>query len=142
MTPVYDVLSVQPNFDAGRVRRTQMKLAMAVGTSRHYRLDEITPRHFLQAAKLCDIPEKTATAVLEEVAQSADEAMDKVLSSMPKGFPEKRWHCRLSKVRNRALKRLAPLRIADLESGQEEGTSCRSLVRIREASLWRHHTTA
>jgi len=88
LTPVYDVLSVQPNFDAGRIRRTQMKLAMAVGKSRHYRLDEITPRHFLQTAKLCDIPERTATAVLEEVAQSADEAMDQALASMPKGFPE------------------------------------------------------
>jgi serine/threonine-protein kinase HipA len=88
MTPVYDVLSVQPNFDAGRIRRTQMKLAMAVGNSRHYRLDEITPRHFLQTAKLCGIPENTATAVLEEVAQSADAAMDKALTSMPKGFPK------------------------------------------------------
>lgn len=89
MTPVYDVLSVQPNFDAGRIRRTQMKLAMAVGTSRHYRLDEITPRHFLQTAKLCDIPEKTAIVVLEEIAQSADAAMDAALASMPKGFPKK-----------------------------------------------------
>ena len=88
-TPVYDVLSVQPNFDAGRIRRTQMKLAMAVGGRRHYRLDEITPRHFLQTARFCDIPERTAIAVLDEVAQSADQAMDKTLSSMPKDFPEK-----------------------------------------------------
>lgn len=88
LTPVYDVLSVQPNFDAGRIRRTQMRLAMAVGTSRHYRLDEITPRHFMQTAKLCDIPEKTATTVLEEIAQAADVAMDEALSAMPNGFPE------------------------------------------------------
>jgi serine/threonine-protein kinase HipA len=89
LTPVYDVLSVQPNFDAGRIRRTQMRLAMAVGTSRHYRLDEITPRHFLQTAKLCDIPETTATTVLDEIAETADAAMDKALSSMPDGFPGK-----------------------------------------------------
>jgi serine/threonine-protein kinase HipA len=88
LKPVYDVLSVQPNHDAGRLRRTQMKLAMAIGTNRHYRLDEITPRHFMQTAKLCDVPERTALAVLDEIAQVADQAMDKTLSSMPKGFPE------------------------------------------------------
>jgi serine/threonine-protein kinase HipA len=88
LTPVYDVLPVQPNLDAGRIRRSQMKLAMAIGTGRHYRLDEIAPRHFMQTAKLCDIPEKTASAVLEEVAQTADSVMDEALSSMPNGFPE------------------------------------------------------
>jgi serine/threonine-protein kinase HipA len=89
LTPVYDVLSVQPNVDAGRIRRTQMKLAMAIGKSRHYRLDEITPRHFLQTAKLCDIPDDTAIAVLDEVVQAADGAFARALSSMPKGFPGK-----------------------------------------------------
>lgn len=88
LTPVYDVLSVQPDLDAGRLRRTQMKLAMAVGAGRHYRLDEITPRHFMQSAKLCDIPERTAAAVFEEIAQTAEVAMDKALASMPTGFPE------------------------------------------------------
>jgi serine/threonine-protein kinase HipA len=70
------------------MRRTKMKLAMAVGDKRHYRLDEITPRHFLQTAKPCGIPKATATAVLEEVADIAAAAMESAASSMPKGFPE------------------------------------------------------
>ena len=89
LAPIYDVLSVQPNFEAGQLRRTQMKLAMAVGSSRHYRLDEITPRHFLQTARLCDIPQATAIAVLDEIAQTADAALDHAQSLMPKGFPER-----------------------------------------------------
>lgn len=88
LTPIYDVLSAQPNFDAGRIRRTQMTLAMAIGTSRHYRVDEIVPRHFLQMAKLCGIPQKTAAGVLEEIADAAKGAMDKAAASMPKGFPQ------------------------------------------------------
>ncbi len=88
LTPIYDVLSVQPNLDAGRLRRTQMKLAMAVGTSRHYRVDEITPRHFLQTARLCDMPAKEAVAVLEEIADTASSAMDTSRSNLPRGFPE------------------------------------------------------
>jgi serine/threonine-protein kinase HipA len=88
LTPLYDVLSVQPNFDAGHIRHTQMKLAMAVGTSRHYRLDEIAPRHFLQTARLCDIPAKVAEGVLEEIADTAPKAMEKTLAALPKEFPE------------------------------------------------------
>lgn len=88
LTPIYDVLSVQPNLDAGGLRRTQMKLAMAVGTSRHYRVDEITPRHFLQTARLCDIPVKVAEGVLEEIADTASSAMDASRSNLPRGFPE------------------------------------------------------
>lgn len=88
LTPIYDVLSVQPNLDAGRLRRTQMKLAMAVGARRHYRVDEITPRHFLQTARLCDMPAKEAVAVLEEIAYTASAAIDASLSSLPRSFPE------------------------------------------------------
>jgi len=88
LTPLYDVLSVQPNFDAGRIRHTQMRLAMAVGTSRHYRVDEIAPRHFLQTARLCDIPAAVAEGVLEEIADTAPKAMEKTQSALPKGFPE------------------------------------------------------
>lgn len=87
LAPLYDVLSVQPNFDANRLRRTQMKLAMAVGTSRHYRVDEITPRHFLQTARLCDIPDDVALSVLDEIADTAPKAMDGTVSALPKGFP-------------------------------------------------------
>lgn len=87
LTPVYDVLSVEPDFAAGRIRRNQMKLAMAVGTGRHYRLDQIAPRHFLQTAKLCGISDDAARLVMEEVADIAPRAIDKALAALPKGFP-------------------------------------------------------
>jgi hypothetical protein len=41
-------MSAQPNVDAGEIQHNRMKLAMAVGDSRHYVMDEIMPRHFLQ----------------------------------------------------------------------------------------------
>jgi HipA-like C-terminal domain len=47
LTPLYDVMSAQPNVDAGEIRHNAMKLAMAVGDSRHYVIDSIVPRHFL-----------------------------------------------------------------------------------------------
>jgi len=49
--PLYDVLSAQPSLDQHQISRKDMKMAMSVGDSRHYRLDEIESRHFLQTAK-------------------------------------------------------------------------------------------
>jgi len=48
MTPLYDVISAQPSFAAGEIRPNQFRLAMAVGDNRHYRINTIAPRHFLQ----------------------------------------------------------------------------------------------
>ena len=88
LTPVYDVLSVQPNVDAGRLRHNQVKLAMAVGTNRHYRIDQIAPRHFLQTAKQCGISERAAADVLDEVRDTAPSAMDRTLADLPRLFPK------------------------------------------------------
>ena len=38
LTPLYDVLSAQPSLDARHIERKQMKLAMAVGETNHYRM--------------------------------------------------------------------------------------------------------
>ena len=56
LTPLYDVMSVQPAVDAGQLRRNQMKVALAVGDSRHYVIQEIMPRHFVQTAAKSGIP--------------------------------------------------------------------------------------
>ena len=37
MTPLYDVLTAQPSLDDGQIPRKKFKLAMSVGTNRHYR---------------------------------------------------------------------------------------------------------
>jgi serine/threonine-protein kinase HipA len=42
MTPLYDVLSARPSLDARQIERKQMKLAMSVGRSRDYRIEELT----------------------------------------------------------------------------------------------------
>ncbi|MGH7824236.1 MAG: HipA domain-containing protein [Candidatus Binatia bacterium] len=45
LTPLYDVMSVQPALDGSQLRRNKMKLAL-----------EIMPRHFLQTAAKSGIP--------------------------------------------------------------------------------------
>jgi serine/threonine-protein kinase HipA len=88
LAPLYDVLSTQPNLDAGQIQRNRMKLSMAVGNTRHYVLHTIAPRHFVETAKASKLPVRAET-ILDEVADAAGAAMDKVLSALPKHFPQK-----------------------------------------------------
>jgi serine/threonine-protein kinase HipA len=88
LTPLYDVMSAQPNVDAGEMRRNGMKLAMAVGDNRHYVIDSIVPRHFLQTAASSGVPAALVQAILDELDSDADRAIDAALTGLPPKFPE------------------------------------------------------
>lgn len=64
-----------------------MKFAMSVGDSRHYRLDEIVGRHFLQTAKRARLPETLTAGILREVTESAAKALAMVECQLPGDFP-------------------------------------------------------
>ncbi len=85
MTPLYDVLSAQKAVDDGQIRQNRMRLAMAIDG--HYRINEVVPRHFLQAAKAAGFGVALAKEVLEDVAERVEEALSETLSSLPDGFP-------------------------------------------------------
>jgi len=87
LTPLYDVMSVQPAVDASQLRRNRMKLALAVGDSRHYVVHEIMPRHFLQTAAKSGIPATVVQSILDELLESAQTAVSKVMEDLPAGFP-------------------------------------------------------
>lgn len=87
LTPLYDVLSAQPSLDQNQIARKDVKLAMSAGDSRHYRLDEIEGRHFLQTAKRARLPETLVAEILKEISTSAAEALALVEAQLPAGFP-------------------------------------------------------
>jgi serine/threonine-protein kinase HipA len=104
-TPLYDVLSAQPSADAGEIRRNQMKLAMAVGDNRHYVIDGIAPRHFVQTAAKAGIAALAVQALLEDIAAGAIPAIEHVMKDLPPGFPSEiadsiigGFHARLREV--------------------------------------------
>jgi serine/threonine-protein kinase HipA len=57
MTPLYDVMSAQPNVDAGQIRQNKMKLALAVGKNRYYAINSIAPGHFIQTGEAAGRPD-------------------------------------------------------------------------------------
>jgi len=88
LTPLYDVMSVQPALDASQLRRNKMKLALAVGNSRHYVVHEIMPRHFLQTGAKSGIPAPVVQGILDEFLRAEQAAVSKVMEDLPAGFPE------------------------------------------------------
>lgn len=87
MTPLYDVMSVQPAYAAGKLRRNDFKMAMAVGDNRHYVMDEILPRHFRQSARATSVPESDLEEVFESLGSGFDPAFERALGAMPADFP-------------------------------------------------------
>ncbi len=87
LAPLYDIMSTQPNVDAGQIRHNQFKLAMAVGENRHYRVNTIQPRHFSQTARSAGMPTAVADELLAEMAGATPRALDEVARALPPGFP-------------------------------------------------------
>lgn len=88
LTPLYDILTAQPSLDSRRIERKQMKLAMSVGTSRHYRIDTIHGRHFVQTGEEAGLPRSLVLSAIEQIAGNAEKAMAQLESALPAGFPE------------------------------------------------------
>lgn len=87
MTPLYDVISAQPSADAGQIRQNQVKLAMAIGKSRHYRVNTVLPRHFVETAALSGMGAPTVESVFADLRARAPGALAHVLESLPPDFP-------------------------------------------------------
>ena len=86
LTPFYDVLSVQPAVDLGQLNRKSFRLAMAAGSSRHYRIDEVLARHFVQTARAGGLGPTIIEQVLVAVRDRARAAADAARSAMPHDF--------------------------------------------------------
>ena len=88
MTPLYDVISAQPSVDAGEIVHNKFRLAMAVGTSRHYRINTIAARHFIETAVAGGMDQRIILSMLEEMRETVPAAVRTTLSWLPKDFPE------------------------------------------------------
>ena len=97
LTPLYDVLSAQPSLDARQIERKQMKLAMAVGATNHYRIEGIGRRHFIETGKAAGLSKSAVESVIEEIVAAADGVMTRLASELPPRFP-KSIHASVSKA--------------------------------------------
>ncbi|WP_091998850.1 type II toxin-antitoxin system HipA family toxin [Paraburkholderia lycopersici] len=90
-TPLYDVLSAHPIIGRGRnhIAPQRASLAMAVrGRNRHYRIEEIYPRHWIAQGQRVGFAAAEVEAMLAQVAAQTPRVIDAVGAGIPTGFPE------------------------------------------------------
>lgn len=88
LTPLYDVLSVQPVVDARGLARNRYRMAMAVGDRRHYPVGSILPRHFYQTGAKAGLDEGTIRGLFAQLVADAPEAIRATKARLPRGFPK------------------------------------------------------
>ncbi|QEU10484.1 HipA domain-containing protein [Paracoccus yeei] len=73
LAPLYDVLSIAPVVQAGRLQRKRYRMAMSVDG--HYGIDDIVPRHFENEARASGLPKGRALVLLAELADRLGPAL-------------------------------------------------------------------
>nr|WP_322033838.1 type II toxin-antitoxin system HipA family toxin [Paraburkholderia sp. J76] len=89
-TPLYDVLSAHPIVGRGRnhIAPQRVSLAMAVrGRNRHYRVEEIYPRHWIAQGQRVGFAAEQVEAMLAHVAARTPHAIEAVSAHLPADFP-------------------------------------------------------
>lgn len=90
LTPLYDIMSAYPVMGHGKelIPPENLKLAMAFrGKNRHYEWDKIGLRHIRETARLCgmgDLIDRDITGIITAIPQ----AVERISTELPKGFPE------------------------------------------------------
>ncbi|WP_207168864.1 type II toxin-antitoxin system HipA family toxin, partial [Rhodovibrio sodomensis] len=75
LTPLYDILTAEPSRVARQIGSKQIKLAMAVGRKNHYRVGEITGRHFRQTGEAAGLPKTLVDEAISDISQAAQTAL-------------------------------------------------------------------
>ena len=88
LTPLYDIISVQPMVDANQVRHADFQLSMTVGVNRRSRVLRIEPRHFVQSADGGGVGELAMRQVFDELVEAVPKAFEAVAADLPPDFPE------------------------------------------------------
>ena len=109
LAPLYDVMSTQPNIDANQIRRNKMRMAMAVGTRRHYVVDTIVGRHYAQTAARCGFPVRNLTRLIDELQDTTAAAIDRTIAGLPANFPD----ALAASIANAAQARLRLLKLVE-----------------------------
>lgn len=86
LAPLYDILSIAPVVQAGRLQRKRYRLAMSIDG--HYGIDDIVPRHFEAEGKACGLPSGMAMTLLADMVARLEPALRRTYDKLGKLVPE------------------------------------------------------
>ena len=78
LAPLYDVITAQPIVDRGRISHNRYKLAMSLGDSNRYQINQITRRHFEQSAEAAGLPKGSVDRLCDELEAATPDALEMV----------------------------------------------------------------
>ena len=87
LTPIYDVMSIEPIFAADQIPEHKVRVAMSIGAKKHYIIRNIVLRHFEETAVECGISNASLKEVFDFLIERSAAALDKTVAAMPAGFP-------------------------------------------------------
>ena len=87
MTPLYDVLTVQPTVDARQIERKYFKLAMNFGNSNHYKVANIVGRHIVETGVQSGLSRAVVRGLFEELQETSQAIVEATFNQLPEGFP-------------------------------------------------------
>jgi len=93
LTPIYDVLSAQPAVDRKQIRHKDFRLAMPLGKSKHYKIQNIHGRHFVETAIEAGLSPGFAQHAITSIRDNFEPAFEKVLADLPIDFPMQIHDC-------------------------------------------------
>ena len=88
MTPLYDIMSLQPNYAAKQLRRKEFRLSMAIGDNRYYAMESILPYHFLEDAKAAGMAQDRVRSLFGSLGETIEGALERTAAIMPDDFPK------------------------------------------------------
>ncbi len=88
MTPLYDVLTVQPTVDARQIERKYFKLAMNFGNSNHYKVANIVGRHIVETGVQSGLSRAVVQGLFEELQETTHAIVEATFNQLPAGFPD------------------------------------------------------
>ena len=87
LTPLYDVISIQPNIDSFQENQQKFKLALSVGKNKHYEADYIFGRHYFETGRKANVPKQLIQDSIDEIVDTLDNVFEKIESLLPNDFP-------------------------------------------------------
>jgi serine/threonine-protein kinase HipA len=88
LSPLYDVLTTQPQLDLRQLDQKDFRLAMRVGKSRHYKVNEVQGRHFVETGVQAGLSREAIQNVFDEIHGQVAGAIEKTYAALPADFPE------------------------------------------------------
>jgi len=87
LTPLYDVLTLQPFYDNKQLQRKFFKLSMAVGERAQYQIPFISGEHFFATGRKAGLSKERVEVLVARVKSRCTTALQAVENELPDNFP-------------------------------------------------------